>query len=128
MSSDELHRECGTQAGSYNIRPIANAVVELLEKSQEVHEVFKSCQRELEQSRGTIDKSEIELAKLNRTVDGFSEAMDSLATGRLQENMFMLKANGHIDRLKKEIGTASCLLNFPFFVFVCNSNGELKLS
>lgn len=102
--TSSVKRDCGTQAGILDLRPVATCFVELVEKCNQISDIYKKCQQELDEGRKAIGNNETELCNLQNTVDKFGSTMDSLGTNLLQDNLSLGKMNTEIDTLRREIG------------------------
>ncbi|WAR01618.1 hypothetical protein MAR_008176 [Mya arenaria] len=99
------HNVCtvGTQAGIFDTRPVAGYIVDLLEKCYEIHKVFTRCKADLERGREVLSEHEQSLTNLQSALDTFGNSVDVLGVRVSQENLSVIKVNGQVDALKRDI-------------------------
>lgn len=107
-------RDCGTQAGILDLRPVAICFVELVDKCNQISDIYKKCQKELDEGRKAIGNNEVVLSNLQNTVDKFGSTMDSLGTNLLQDNMSLGKMNTEVDKLRREISNFFKIILWAF--------------
>lgn len=78
---------------------------ELLEKCNDLNNVFKKCANELKTGKQEIEQTEQKMDSLQTTILTFSNTVDSLGVHMLQDNAAVGHRQLQVDRLKREIAS-----------------------